>query len=1409
MRRKWVVFPVLIAVAALALASPATDLLLSKARSLEGRGRLDLAAQTWQQVLMADPNQTDALAGLARWAKQNGKPEEAKSYLERLRKVAPNHPALAQVESLQAVRQPSGRLEEAERLSRNQQYEQAMAIYREVFGDEPPPGGWAIAYYETESATPGGWDRAIGELRRLAQRYPEVEEYRLSLGRLLTHRPLSRLEGLRILETVQGASVSKARQAWRQALIWESRNPAVLPSMRAYLARYPDSELEKYAAQLAQVKPPAAAPPQQRGLARGKEETLGYEALKAGQAKEAETRFEAVLRVTPRSPGALAGMGFVRMKQEDFGAALEYFEAAKAADPENKLVAESLETARFWKFMKDGTNAFSAGQYKDAEREYRGALTMRPRNVDAMQALGGVLLKRGEAAGAADLYEQTVAQQPQNADAWRALVSARYQASGAAEAISASRRMPPQVSATLAKSLDYLAVMASVYADAGQAAESNRVFQEAMVLARSQGRSLSVPLQVQFAGLFLQHGRAEQAALAYQKVIDADPDNTDAWEGLIAALVQKHEESRAFMLLQRIPKDTYNAALRRVGFLGSVASINLAMGRPETAEAFLRKALEIEKEAGAAPVGTRLRLAGLWLEQGHGDRAERMLRQLLESHPEEAEVWKALIGALTRQHRDREALAIAQRIPLGVMQQLEGDTGYAGLMAAVYNALGQYGEGLRVVRAALAQAEIDQRAVPADLEMQLAWLLLNGQGDERELYALLKRGGARNDLTPAQQRGYLDLWSAWSRRRAETAANAGDMEQAVSILDASQRMLPNDYRIRAALAGMLLKAGDSRRALAYYKSWRLVGATADDYTGAVGAAMAQNEVELAGRWMREGLRKWPRNAQLLSLAGKQAANKGDFTQAEAYWRAALTNLPPEGPAPATRTPAARDSRGDAARSLGRLLMGDAADDDRAAPFGSPAPPAASPAPAPLPRDPRPAGDVRLPEGTVRRIAQRIEPVAAVPNDIFLPDGTSGGIRPAAETPGPYDTMSPTLAAVKLGAAPFVEPNRPRSERQEIRDELNALDARNTPFMSTGGNVQGRSGTVGFERMILQEADLEASSTIGNKLRMSVIARPVYVDAGTPDSLSTLRFGLAPQGASLSAQTAGGLGAETQLSSENFGLRFGSTPQGFLVRNFIGGVRFRPGGGPITFLLNRDSVKDTLLSYAGARDPVSKRIFGGVMANTFSLLGNWGGATSGVYANVSFQMISGESVADNRRVDGSVGSYWRLLARREGSLTAGWNISIMHYDKNLRYFTLGQGGYFSPQQYFLFNVPVRWTGAYRRNLRYVIAGSLGSQHFREDASPYFPTLPALQGRSGPYYPAFASTGANYSLDAKVAYQIAPNWYMGAYLNVNNARNYSSEMAGVYVRYLFQPRPMLTDVFVPSVPDWRGTQPFALQ
>lgn len=1409
--------------------SHATELLLDKARLLEARGRLDLAAQTWKQVLIADPNQQEALAGMARAARQRGAESEAKAFLERLRRVNPNHPAIPQMESTVPDNQERGELERAAKLAQSHRYEEAMAIYRQLFGNNPPPGEWAIAYYETDASTPGGWERATAGLRRLLARYPESSMYRLSLGKLLTYRPSERVAGMNMLQSIgHGDAYEKqAQAAWRQALTWENGSAASAPSLRAYLARYEDSELSKLLSQ-AQNRRPAS-----HGSENGPELKAAYDALKAGRLEDAESRFHNILKKSPKDAGALAGLGYVWMKKQDFASALESLEAAKAQMPGDKELQKAIEDSRYWMLMRDATKALDAQRGKDAEAFYEKALALRPSDAAALQGFIGALMQRGDVAAAAPPLEHFVRVQPDNVDAWRMLVNAKYQKSGAQVALSTAKLVPPAVSAKLGQDLQYQLLLSSICRDAGIPSESRRAFQKAALLAKGK-KELPEPVELQLASLYVQYGDPVDAEVIYQRLLDDRPENLDAWEGLMLSMLKAKNYSRALKSLEELPAAARNDALARPGFLRAVAGLQLAVGNTGTAETLMRRALELESAGGAVPsFYTQQQLAQIWLDQGQDDRAIWLFTELTRNYPDNPDGWKGLVLALHRGGRDEDALDVSRRIPPDTNQLLEDDSDFLSLLASLYQATGQTGEALRLARQAVARFQGAGQQVPADLAVQLGWLLLNTEENPRELFGLLRDARTRNDLSLEQRQAVTDILTAWVLRGAAAATAARDSDRAISILEAALRVLPSEQRVRRALAGSFLSSGDSRRALELFKTAGLRNASAADYTAAVGSALAERDVQTAENWLREGLRKYPREAELLNIAGRQAAAKGDFRNAERYLRSALDSVQAQERKRASAATLAQNDElesllvGDAgaprvvespspanhasarpADSLAWLLQPSAPDlhDARPEPAQTTAPRATGENGAGV-TESAPAWDTTARKAHIALAVDRGESRAADRLPLARPkakDNDPGtGNDPLmdllnGDAPAGLPKPGENFAVAPAGGVP---------EHQKIEDELKVMEGRNTPHLGIGGFFQARSGQPGFDRMIVQETDLEASTVVSNQVRFSLLAKGIFLNSPAPDGQSTLRFGLLPAGDTFEAQAVSGLGAEVQLSTMNFGMHFGATPRGFPVKNLLGGIRFQPAGGPITLQFERDSVKDSILSFAGAQDPVSHMYWGGVVDNAASVAGNWGSEKSGAYFSTAFHELTGKDVAANQRVDGTLGVYWRLASLPAGSLTAGANLFAMHYAKNLRYFTLGQGGYFSPQRFVLFGVPVNWTGNWR-HLQYLASTSIGSQSFSEDASAYFPTQPNIQGKAGPYYPRYSSSGTNYNVDFRLAYQLAPNWYVGGFFNANNARFYTLQSAGIFVRYSLRERPLDTDLKAPSLPDWKGKQPFGL-
>ena len=442
-------------------------------------------------------------------------------------------------------------------------------------------------------------------------------------------------------------------------------------------------------------------------------------------------------------------------------------------------------------------------------------------------------------------------------------------------------------------------------------------------------------------------------------------------------------------------------------------------------------------------------------------------------------------------------------------------------------------------------------------------------------------------------------------------------------------------------------------------------------------------------------------------------------------------------------------------------------------------------------------------------AERTDAPARDPQN--APAATDGGQSTIAAAPepqtdnhGPQVSESPGLTDQDLvdshlpplrGSYVPALPREALSPRQEAQQQIASIDGGFSPWTGGTGDVRHRSGTAGFDQLTALEAPFEASAPLGDAARLTVVTTPVFLDAGVADGKSTLTFGSLVAGTIQPQQYADGVASELQLTTINFAARVGETPYGFLVTNITGGARWRPVGGPLTFTFSREAVRDTQLSYSGLRDPASAtatfdgNIWGGVVANGGDVQIAHGDALSGFYAGIGGQYITGQHVLTNTRFHGNAGAYWRVLTLPDlGTLVLGANFFGMHYAHNLRYFSYGQGGYFSPEAFFLAAMPLNWTGHYGVNLHYNVTGSIGAQSFQEDSAPGFPLDARLQNAFGnPLVPVRASVGANYDLQTEVAYRIQDHWYVGGFLDFNNTRDYESQAGGFFVRYLFRPQP----------------------
>jgi len=1472
----------------LAQAQGGVDILLSKARSLEARGRMDLAAQNWKQILLVSPNQTEAIAGLARYAKQNGDTEEERSYLDRLRKINPKDPEIAAIEKMHVLTpQERGRLDEAGRLAMQHKPDEAMRIYNQIFGNEPPSGKWAEPYYETEAASTGGRQKAIAQLRRLCARDRNNEVYRLWLARVLVYDPKTRMEGFQLLESLHDpGAVEQARTEWRQALVWEKENPAVLASLDAYLQRYPDQELQNIQKSLRE---------KQEHAEEEASKEHGFQALRNKDMGMAEAKFADVLRRSPNDANAIAGMAFVRLNQKRFDEAVTLFDRARTLAPKRADLREGYETAKFWSLMQQGSTALRQNQsetaiaayqealtlhpedtqaklgiaqakvqekklpdaeaqfqqvlgqspnntdaiaglafirldekkfddavslfdkarrlvpnrtdveqgYRNAKfwalmqqgatalaqnrtdaaiADYQQALTLKPGAPDALHGLAGATERKRNYSEAAQAYTQLTVANPADAQSWLGLIRAQIGAKNPKAAIETAQRIPPATKSQIETRTDYLSEMALAYYSTNQTAEGDRVLRQAMEAAAQSDTNDALNVRLEVASALVDQGKMDRAFEVYRQATRLHPDNAIAWQGLIGGYTRMRDFAQAKAAVRSMPQNTYEIATKNTSFLNSVAAIYSADGQCSEAEDFLNRSLSLEKAAGHEPAeSTQLQLADIWMREGNYGKAREGYRQIIARNQNSTDAWRGYITALHNQQDDRDVLAEAQRIPASIRVQLEKEPSFLTLLASAYSALGQNAQTIQLLQQARTRFQAQGQMPPGELDVQLAWAMLTDrQRDPRDFLSKVK---ARADLTDKQRAAINEIWSTWSVRTAEEAQQNKKPERAIAILTDAERELPNDPKIYAALASVYMRQHDYQRALSVYGLWGMTGAEAGDYRAAAGTALAAHKSDLADHFLEQGLQHYPNDPDLLQMMAKQAVAHGQYKEAQGYLKSALR---------ATRNPdvnkqSFRGGEQDSSKRGTGPTPGGGADPRISTPTSSTDMPAC-----------RQTISYRMPEDFhVQLVSANLDDQEnASPNGANQSNGNQS--NPSQANPNQSNTDQ------NNANQDSVNPQANAEKQQQIQDQIDVVQNRNTPFGDVGSAATGRAGDAGIDRLIIEDGTVGGSVSAGNMVRFGVEAHGVYLFSGTPNGQSKFQFGTLPRGATFGQQTTAGVAGEVQISTATFGLDFGVSPQGFPVENLTGGIRFRPLGGPFTFLAVRDSVKDSLLSYAGVRDPGTGIIWGGVVSNTGTLQLDHKGTRAGQYASASGSYITGKNVPNNWEVSGNAGLYF-VVAK---GLSLGINLTGMHYQKNLSFFSLGQGGYFSPQEYGLASIPISWFSRHKR-FEYEIRASLGAQYFSQERSPFFPTrINAVLPAQG-FFASNHSAGPNYNFLARLGYRVAPHVYFDIFGTANNARNYATQTVGFSLKFLVHRLPTNTDLHVNSIPDWKGNQPFGIE
>ena len=1350
--------------------------LLDQSSYWRGKNENKLADEALARVLALDPSNIDALAIQAQSAADHGDQTTARSALAKLQAARPDDPRIANIQ--QALRigpiDPA-QLAAARRLVQDGKPQQALDIYRSVFkGDNPPPS-LATEYYGTLGSTEGNWAAARDGLAVHLRADPQDLMAQLAYAEILTYRDETRDEGLQRLSflTREAQVAAQADRAWRQALSW-------LPPTQASVAKY--DEYLAHNASDADVQHWRAVAQADTGTLRAN----GYDELDNNKTAQADADFSKALSIDGNDTDSLIGLALVRFKQNRKPDGRDLIRKAIAIDPSKAAQYQSmLDTSP----AANGGNT-GAGNGGGRNVDY-GAITAR--KIRADYARVAALTQRGEFAQAEALLRQLMGSRP-NAGNYLQLGDIQARAGQLASAEGSFRtvlRSQPRNVAALGGLAGVLSREGkqsdadAIYAQAQSYGGGNALGQNRAQQLRQQAEGVSDPaaraglfraavaadpsnpwLRLELARALLGQDREAEARTVMAGVTDVPHPTVDQLKAGIYFADSDHENRLAESLVARLPANARTPDMEQVGIRAAIAAdVQDAKSQPTEAAVAQRMVA-----LAAKPDPT-------------GGRASQFAQELTRAGDKQGarDVIRAALAA-TRSPTPQQRIAYAGAL-VGAGYPRDARVVTAGISPSALTPLDR--SNLTTVQDSAAVSAADA---------------LNSRGDPaqalNELAPRLQRDPANPSLNMALARVY------------ETQKQPGT---AVAITQELLKRNPNDVSVQVAAVSAALAAGDTDKAAVL--SRQLTKDFPDEPQGWFAAAQVAR-TRGANVEALTDLRR-ARDLRTKQLSSDTSDASDALVPGWEPGRRYALNMPPNVLNDASPLPVPVNDAGAPDEPVTREYERYAQDDTGV-------PNTTAPAQVFLPpdRDTATPTDLSAPPGMSTRAPAPAALSDATPNtspNTTVAQGGSDtlGILSTLPSNTPQrSTTSPTPDEPNAGA------NSPQygATRQAPVDPLTAdidrsiqqVSATVSPEVSGTLSLRGRSGSEGLSELFDVEAPLEASFSPNGFGRLKVQVTPVYLYAGQPSAGNRELFGSNPLIAANTpvgstvftphsrTTTAAGSALDVSYAYDIVTADLGSTPIGFEQKSIVGGVQFLPritNNLQLRLTADRRAVTDSILSYAGQTDSRTGERFGGVTKNR--VYANFEGSVGDTYyyAGAGLAAFLGKQVVANSDVEAGAGFSTPVWTTPTQEVRVGSNLVYFGFRRNEGNFTIGNGGYFSPQQYFAFLVPVTYKQQLTPDLVYNLGASLGVQSFRARSELVFAGREnaALEaqlaqeisgtGNFNTRFAGFSGTGIAGGARGDIDYRINDNLHVGAQAGFDRSGNFTEGTGLVYARYTF--------------------------
>ena len=341
---------------------------------------------------------------------------------------------------------------------------------------------------------------------------------------------------------------------------------------------------------------------------------------------------------------------------------------------------------------------------------------------------------------------------------------------------------------------------------------------------------------------------------------------------------------------------------------------------------------------------------------------------------------------------------------------------------------------------------------------------------------------------------------------------------------------------------------------------------------------------------------------------------------------------------------------------------------------------------------------------------------------------------------------------------------------------------------------GSSGTGGYSDLKAHTSMLQVDAPLSDG-RMFFRSDLVNMDAGsfaTTNGTYDPKWGTCAETpcSGNTNQSANGASVAVGWQNKTWAWDIGTTPMGFDVVDVVGGLSYSSDLGPIGYTLNahRRPISSSMLAFAGQKDTNTGTTWGGVRSTGGGVSISYDkGEANGVWSSLNVDSLTGKNVEDNWRVRWMTGYYYKLINENNERLTVGVSNMVWHYDKDLSAYTLGQGGYYSPQEYVSFALPVTWRQR-TENWSWELGGSVSWSHSKTDDVMRYPQQgliptnePGRYTDRGEMETGSSSSGTGYTARAIIERRVTSNWFVGMGVDIQEAKDYTPSHALLYVRY----------------------------